>query len=910
MEPRQSGPTWMDCRVTAALTLILAIASALQSTSASVSVCADLCTCTNQKFVTVDCVFDGRAGWPADGGAPDASGQFVLDDRLLLPPRATALNILLTAGGHLVIRRGFFKHDNINHLSIDGSEASGRSASTVEFHEGALCNNLGTFPEILVANVDRLVMHKNISCDAHILNVKHVRDVWLKTEFLSVDGTEVFIEYVHNLQIEPNAFRGSASSKVEIHGTTIESLPKLGTSFRLLSFNSCNISEIVTHAFDANEIEHVEFVNCRLTNLRQQALTERLLSNSLIFRGCHIQRIEKQFVDGCGLKELQLDGNSIEEIAPGAFTYTSIYTVIHGNHITKTGREWLHPKQWTNVTVAGNSFGVFDGFTLGRPGDAQANCYFGNNSIRHPQTASFSFARGCHIEAVHFYRECDCAYDSWMAELFGTAPVASTGVASCKVEESLRYCFNRSVPASNETVSDERVNVRFFLTEFCKKGGSIKCSSYTAGAVGGGTQSGLKPPPFIPSEKIDSLDGAANGGLADLNGGWLYVIIVAVVTAVVLTIAFSLCKWIRWRRKAEETHLPMTDQSVRPPATMLPTVQPRSTSLTRSDKKVMENTLRWLRDTCDPKAWSEINGPMQQLLTKSNGAMSEQEKVTLIGTILDSIGRHNINGDQIVALNDIFLRYLGPPASEQRTGGTRTDNDRPNEDPQGHIYAEVQHNRRLTSHAGLLGDYAAPLDHGGATTVPEGIYAEPILRNEHDQQLLQRGGNRHLISPYAIGDATVQRNSAGAETGNLPDVILPRPRMRVPGGASATVEDDDENEDDYDDEIDGEPERKTMLRPPDADDGVGAGSAPTYAISMKQLTRSAKRENTPLPPLPAPRATTAAEAAAAQQSTDDSDGTDGNRSEHSGSSMQTVRIEDITLADEGTSVQQQYDCNK
>ncbi|KFB37552.1 hypothetical protein ZHAS_00004786 [Anopheles sinensis] len=99
-----------------------------------------------------------------------------------------------------------------------------------------------------------------------------------------------------------------------------------------------------------------------------------------------------------------------------------------------------------------------------------------------------------------------------------------------------------------------------------------------------------------------------------------------------------------------------------------------------------------------------------------------------------------------------------------------------------------------------------------------------------------------------------------------------------------------------------------MLRPPDTDaDGNATGGGPTYAISMKKLNRGARRDNTPLPPLPAPR--TAASAgetgATAQQATDESDGTDGNRSEHSGSSMQTVRIEDIALADEGPYVRKQ-----
>ncbi|XP_058117186.1 uncharacterized protein LOC131259660 [Anopheles coustani] len=903
MEPRRPGPiVSMGSRVVAALTLILAIVSNLPSTSASEPICPGLCTCTKSKFITVDCVFGGQLA--PSGNSIDR--HFVLDDRLQLPSGATALNIKLVTGGHVTVRKGFFKQDNVNHLSIDGGDLPVGASSTVEFHEGALCNNHGTFPEILVSNVSRLELHKNVSCGAHLLNVMHVKTVWLKTEFLSVDGTELFIADVHELKIEPNAFRGSTSSKVEIHSTTIDSLPKLGASFRLLSFNDCKINDIETHAFDANEIEHVEFVNCRLKNLHQQALTDKLLSNSLIFRGCAIQRIERQFVDGCGLKELQLEGNRIEEIAPGAFNYTSIHTIIVDNIITKTGKEWLHPKGWTNVTVTGNSFGAFDGFSLGSSdGGSAASCYFGNNSILQPQNGGFAFARKCRVDAVHFYRECDCKYDSWLADLFGTAQLANAASATCKVEESLRYCFNRSVPASNETASDERVNVHFYLTEFCQKGGSNQCSTYSSGAGGGGKQSELKPPPFIPSEKIDSLEGDAEGGLASIKREWLYG---GAVFVLLLGVAVILFIWIYCNRKHKETHIPMTDQSSRA-GTMLPAVQPRPASLTRGDKKVMENALRWLRDTYDPKVWAEINDPMQQLLTKSNGAISEQDKVRLIGSILESFRRHNINGDQIVALNAIFYQYLGPSASEHPTDGARTDNERP-EDPQAHIYAEVQHNRQLMTHdsLGLLGDYAAPLDHGRATTVPEGIYAEPILRNEHDHQLLQRNGNRSCVSPYAIGDATVMRNSAGVESGNLPDVILPRPRMRMPGNGNDTLEDDDddENDDDYDDEIDGEPERKTMLRPPDTDSdgnaaGVGATGGPTYAISMKKLNRGARRDNTPLPPLPAPRAATTAagETGAVQQATDESDGTDGNRSEHSGSSMQTVRIEDITLADEG-----------
>uniref|UniRef100_A0A182MK63 Uncharacterized protein n=1 Tax=Anopheles culicifacies TaxID=139723 RepID=A0A182MK63_9DIPT len=877
--------------------IVITVHQSTAAAASATSVCSYLCTCTNQNFATVDCAFARTTpNWTEHGAS-----SFVLDGKLQLPASATALNIKLIAGGQLEIRKDFFKQNNINHLSIDGGESrTGSSDTSVQFHEGALCNNNGQFPEILITNIGRLVMHRNISCRAHLLNITHVKDVLLKTEFLSVDEAEVFIQDVSNLQIEPNAFGGSTSSKIQIYRTTIESLPKLGVSFRLLSFNECNISEIVTHAFDANEVEHVEFVHCRLTSLRQKAVTERLLSDSFIFRRCYIHRIEKQFVDGSGLKNLLLESNTINEIAADAFTFTSIFTVVTGNHVIRTGRDWLQPKDWQNVTIAGNSFGEFNGILLrdrkrDGAGRTKAHCYFGNNTITNALPDSFTFGHSCHINAIHFGRECDCTYDNWLKELVGPgvgthretllSTIASS--ASCQVEDSLRYCFSRNEAPANgtSTVGIGQVNVQYFLLEFCQKEGSKKCSSYTSGEEGN-----RKPPPLIPFEKIGSLDDDDEDGFMRNNILWISITLVAMTVILLLLLTVCFC-----RRRVAQTHQTMTTLPCSRSNTIRTTSLNRS-SFTPADRRIIAGALSWIKDTYDQKIWSEINTPMQQLLAPSqqSGGIEEQVKVRLIGTILDSLKRHEINPTQIVALNDILYRQLGPPPPElvEHVRPTSASNDE-----LGHIYDELQLNRAPmyegtgAHNVGLLGDYAAPLDHGGMTVVPEGIYSEPVL---HDQLLLQRNGdNRNLISPYAIGDATVPRNPPGTE-GNLPDVILlRRPSGNVPWKANSEEDNDDEDED----EIDGEAERKTMLRPAD---GVDGSAGPTYAISMKQLKRP-HRGNTPppqsssaLPPTPP-----------SDGGEDLPDGTDGNRSEHSGSSMQTVRIEDMTLADDSSEQQRQ-----
>uniref|UniRef100_A0A182QPK8 Right handed beta helix domain-containing protein n=1 Tax=Anopheles farauti TaxID=69004 RepID=A0A182QPK8_9DIPT len=856
-----------------------------------VSVCTDLCTCTNQNFATVNCTFDNSTTSQPNAGRPSgitSGNRFVLDGKLFIPSSATALNIKLIAGGQLAIYKDFFKQNNINHLFIDGSKSrTGAFDTAVEFHDGALCNNNGQFPEILITNVGRLVMHKNVSCGAHLLNITDVKDVVLKTEFLSVDGAEIYINNVNNLHIEKSAFGSSTSSKVQIHRTTIGSLPKLGVSFRLLSFNECNISEIMLHAFQTNEIEHIEFINCNLTNLRQQAFTNWLLSDSIIFRGCYIRSIESQFMYGSGMNMLILDRNKIDEIATNAFTFTSINTFVTDNHVIRTGKEWLHPKDWENVTISGNSFGDFNAIVLNdrKKGGKAANCFFGNNTITKALPDCFTFGQFCLIDAVHFGRECDCTYDEWLQQLFGNArPESSTRTivssASCQVEESLRYCFDRSDAPLNDTTSTTtgQVNVQFFLSEFCQKGGSKKCSSYASAE-----EAHRKPPPLIPVEKIGSLDEANGDGFWSNNITWIS--IVAVCIAAILLLSFTACIYRRKTRAARET---ITNQ----PSSRQGTALRRSTSHTRhpfttADRRVIGNALVWIRESYGQKVWTEIDTPMQQLLTpsQSGGLVEEQVKVRLIGSILDSLKRHEICGERIVALNDILFRQLGPPVPEL-VEAAQPDGDA--NDELGHIYDELQPNRTRTfggnpaaapQHVGLLGDYAAPLDHGGVTVVPEGIYSEPVL---HDQLLLQRNaGNRNLISPYAIGDATVQRNPAGHEAGNLPDVILLRPGTNTwkPGNVEEELEDDDEDEGG-----DGEAERKTMLRPVDCVDGSSTG--PTYAISTKQLKRPHRGNNT-TPPLPTGTGV----------GDEQPDATDGNRSEHSGSSMQTVRIEDMTVED-------------
>uniref|UniRef100_A0A182T257 Right handed beta helix domain-containing protein n=1 Tax=Anopheles maculatus TaxID=74869 RepID=A0A182T257_9DIPT len=848
--------------------LVLALVSIRQCTNAaatSVSVCSYLCTCTNQNFATVDCEFN--------------AASVVLDETLLLPSAATALNIKLIGGGQLAVRKDFFQQNSINHLSIEGNGS--RSASVVEFHEGALCNINGQFPEILVTNVGRLIMNRNISCRAHLLNITHVNDVLLKTVFQSVHEAELFIRDVSNLQIEPNAFFGSKSSKIQIHRTNIESLPKLGASLRLLSFNDCNISEVVTHAFDAIEIEHVEFVGCRLANLRQQAIPERLLCYSLIFRDCHIQRIENRFVDGNGLKNLLLENNTINEIAPGAFTFTSINTIVTGNHVIRTGKQWLHQKEWENLTITGNSFGEFNGILLSKD-KPHTHCHFGNNTITSALPNSFTFGRNCRINGIHFGRECDCTYDSWLMELVGargeSTPSTSSIIssASCQVDDSLRYCFNRS-----DAGIVGQVNVHYFLMEFCQREGSKKCSSYTSSEDG----NRKPPPPLIPFERIDSLDDSDEGGFFLMDKMlWLWIAVAA--TAIVFLLLFTVCFY---RRRANESRQTLAIQTMSSRSGTI-----RSNSLSRSaftpaDRRIIGNALSWIKQTYDQKVWNEINTPMQQLL--DGGFIEEQVKVRLIGTVLDSLKRHEISATQIVALNDILFRQLGPPApapAAEPVETSRPNSDR-NADELGHIYDELQLNRAPVAHynVGLLGDYAAPLDHGGGmtTVVPEGIYSEPVL---HDQLLLQRNGdNRNLISPYAIGDATVQRNPAGGE-GNLPDVILLR-RPPTTGNTPWRANTDDEEDED---EIDGEAERKTMLRPADCGDSGPGSNGPTYAISMKQLKRPHRGNTPPLPPLPPP----SQPSDTIGEDPPSEDGSDGNRSEHSGSSMQTVRIEDMTLA--------------
>uniref|UniRef100_A0A182N2D4 Right handed beta helix domain-containing protein n=1 Tax=Anopheles dirus TaxID=7168 RepID=A0A182N2D4_9DIPT len=857
--------------------LILTTATIRQCTASGgvVSVCAELCTCTNQNFATVNCAFDSSTTNQTDAGRPQGvTTRFVLDGKLFIPSSATALNIKLIAGGQLAIYKDFFKQTNINHLFIDGSKSrTGVSDTAVEFHEGALCNNNGAFPEILIKNVGRLVMHRNVSCGAHLLNITDVKDVVLKTGFLSVDGAEICINNVNNLQIDSNAFGSFATSK-------------LGVSFRLLSFRECNISVIMSDAFQANEIGHIEFINCRLTSLRQKAFSYMLLSDTVIFRGCYIHRIESQFMDGTGINELLLQSNTIVEIASGAFTVTSINTTVIDNHVIRTGKEWLHAITWENVTISGNSFGEFNSIVLEKENKRDGktvHCYFGNNTITKALSNCFTFGQFCQIDAVHFGEVCECSFDDWLQKLFGNARSESStkailSSASCKVEESLRYCFNRSEAPPNDTIAStaSQVNVQYFLSEFCKKGGSKKCSSYASAE-----EAHRKPPPLIPVEKIDSLDESNEGGF--LMDNILWISIAAVCVIAILLLSFTACIY---RRRMHSTRETITNQSAsRQGTVMLYQHQAHARHpFSTADRRVIGSALAWIRESYDQKVWSEIDSPMQQLLapSQSAGFVEEQVRVRLIGSILESLKRHEICGERIVALNDILFRQLGPPAPEL------VEAVQPGADPYdelGHIYDELQLNRMrtlggtvaataATQHVGLLGEYAAPLDHGAVTVVPEGIYSEPVL---HDQR---NAGNRNLISPYAIGDATVPRNSAGLATGNLPDVILLRPGTNTwkPGNNDEDIDDDDE-----DDGGDGEAERKTMLRPADCVDGSDTG--PTYAISMKQLKRPHRGNTTP-PPTPA-------DAGGDEQP----DGTDGNRSEHSGSSMQTVRIEDMTVAD-------------
>uniref|UniRef100_A0A2M3Z0F7 Uncharacterized protein n=1 Tax=Anopheles braziliensis TaxID=58242 RepID=A0A2M3Z0F7_9DIPT len=959
---RPAGGGWCYWFTIVLLLLLLHILDSVRSsasaasTPASRSICNEdaFCTCrsssssssggttTNSVFVTIDCVLDGDHDGATTrtnaviGVVPStittavASDQhqqqrrrFVLDGQLHLPPNASALNIRLIAGAQLSITREFFRHDIVNRLWIDGDDASGGTRwSSVEFHEDALCDNDGSYPEVLITNLGRLVLNRNVSCGEYRLNITHVRDVHLRKQFLGKVEAEVLIQHVAKLQIAEEAFYGSHKSKVQIHDSNIESLQRLGAIFQLLHFERCNISDILPNVMGVNEVGHVEFIGCRINRLHQQAIPERLLCISLTFSDCTISKIDKQFIDGSGLTEFNLERNTIDNIAPGALAFTSVRTSIRNNFIVRTGKDWLNQTEWTNVTITGNSFGEFDGFSLSSkpvPGAASQHCVFGNNTLTKAHARSFSFGQHCRMDALHFARICDCAYDSWLGELFGlpaTAAVSEpmTSVASCQVEESLRYCFNQSGDGHGGT--EQRVNVHYFLNEFCRQQGSEKCSSYAAAGSGQEAhQKHHKPPPMVPFDAIDSLDNAEQNSWLPGNGIWVVVGVGVILLFLLCTALAMLSRKRCGQRETGETPESMTTRSnhylvsqQREPITH------NGSSFTSLQRRVIVTSLDWVRESFGHKVWCEIDAPMQQLLNPPNGVPhDEEEKVRLIGLIIQSLNDHHITGDQMVALTDILYRHLGPPAA-----GAALPTVAPIE-PSDHIYDELQLNRasaaagaaprnvRMTE-IGLLGDYAAPLDHGGLLGGPpvEGIYSEPIQRDE--QQLLQHSlRTRNLISPYAIADATAQLNPLG-NGGNLPDILQRRPAACATAGGSSTGtwnpgrsrnaedgDDDRDNDDDDDDDDDDEDfrlgdggdeeERKTMLRPPylDAVDGGGSSGGPTYALPMKKVKRRTQ-------------------AAAAERPIDEDgpSGGDGNRSEHSGSSMQTVRIEDITaITDHG-----------
>ncbi|XP_055587705.1 uncharacterized protein LOC129740123 [Uranotaenia lowii] len=785
------------------------------------------CSCLDQPILTINCeVHDSEL---------TLSGQYNI------PREARGLNLRLgNRRARLIIDSKQFANSLLNHVLVEGNYATGNGQEHVEFLSEAFCLNNGTFPELEVKNVHTVVFRKRTFCQEFKLNVTSASDVIIMPEAFSVPESEILLSRIRDIRIDEDAFRGSITTRLEIINSGIRELAKLRASFREIKFIGSTIKEVSMHAFDVNKIDSLIFENCEIGVLKSQAVTEKLLCKYFTMTGCKIAAIEKNFIADSGLTHFRLESNVINETAADAIKFTGISSTISNNKMIKTGKNWFYQNAgWTNVVIANNSFGEFNYFTLEPTAGVPEVCRFHGNSITQAQIRSFSFFQhqACSMTETSFNKLCSCD-ERWLKELYFQDYDKLLRESYCRVEETLRHCYNAST-----------FNVRAFMQQVCDETTrTIDCSR--------GQKEKKVEPHFVSPTEIESMD---------YNDYYQYIAfaVAVIVLLVILILCIVFCR--ACCRKNSNSSADVVSN-----ASFTMTHKP-SKAFTKDDKAIINQTLEKIKEKQSPEMFEEIFVHTKKLL---DGNSTETEKVLTIGEIVRKLNECENSGDDFVAFTDILYRHLAPSPStsphetiyaEPSVAGPGTTVLQATGTGPDHIYAE------LTSAAQplLINEYAAPMD------LNDPHYSEPV-------QIMNKDNTRTLITPYAIG------NNIGATAASVhySQKALPQPQpgpsrnlpdiLSTNGGGNSGPAIDSPSSSGVQSAV---PQLRYMDRSP-----TSSREIPEYTLPAKKVPPQSK-------PVPLPRIEH--QASFDSDSSSSTSNSSSGRSDHSGGSDVTVKIDDI-----------------
>lgn len=356
---------------------------------------------------------------------------------------------------------------------------------------------------------------------------------------------------------------------------------------------------------------------------------------------------------------------------------TSIYVTITNNNIKHLGSKWLHVKDWSRITVAGNQFGVF-GHMLLESSKGGQSCSFESNSLTSPQDGSLNFTNPyCKVREISVNKACRCDLQ-WLERL---SDHDLKSEIYCTIDDKLGNCFNATI-----------LNFLTYFHEVCDDTKTIldcKNNKHLKKIEGR----------FFTAEEL----AAKNQSLPQL-----IIILVGTVAGLILLLALVIVVICRFRKRSN--------------AALGDVNQGRSHfhDFSQEERVVIDQSLQLIQKK-HPEIYKKVNERIQVLFIQD---LPEEKCVKTISQIVNVLAKIKNPGTDFMALNRVLSEHLQSPLPTAPTADQTPIYSEPS--LTGDFYAS-------NTFSNVQGENMGP----GGATAPEHIYAEPscaqqpLLPNEY-----------------------------------------------------------------------------------------------------------------------------------------------------------------------------------
>lgn len=671
------------------------------------------CTNTNNTYTVINCDFSANKKLNPNFGP-----------NLIIPPMANALIVKLAPDTNLRMERGLLQSSRINRLLIEGNMIDGEQ---VEIGSGLFEGNGGPYPDIEIINCHSVILRSSAFPRDFKLNIRRSNDVIIYGNAFENSMVWATLSEIADLRIEEQAFY-KATARVDIISSNLDNLYRFEGTLRTIRFFNCTIGTVNSGTFDVIEIDSIRFEQCKISIIKSRAITEKLFSGHLAITEAEIGTIESEAISGSGITELILSKNKVDNIQPNAIHVTAINATIYKNNITFVGSKWLHVRDWSNITIQDNMFGIFGGMLIEKTNSKGVTCKFDGNSLTKPLEGSLNMPHPlCQIREVSIKRTCNCK-TSWLEEL-SARDLRSESY--CMVDEKLQFCFNTTM-----------FNVLKYLYEVCDEHKTtLDCvKNRNLHKING---------QFFTQEELEMRE-AEIPKIVFIAAGAITLLLLAMIA--ILTA--KLCASRRRKNSLSSKHV--HEFSV-------------------NDRRIIEETVEIIKNKYS-HIHKQVNESTKRLLRED---LSEEKCVDIVSGIVSLLGTCQNTGRDFGPFNDILLKHLdsmpsatAPPISDpiyaeptapiEESYG-RSEIGQTNLPPE-HIYAEPGSVQQPL----LRCEYASPQDRH---TDLGDLYSEPI--NDGDPPAYAT--TNFSLSPNPTGviaPATLQRpNLPSTSSQNLPDVL-------------------------------------------------------------------------------------------------------------------------------------------